>query len=76
MASNETSLSQPLNQPWKALYRPTSIPTSDLSFVWPITFAAFASGNDAKSMICDVDLMAPKGKKCGQSCNKNELSRG
>lgn len=49
-----------LSQPWKAWYQPTAVPKSDLSFVWPITLAAFASGNGAKSMVRDVDFQKPK----------------
>ena len=41
-------------------YQPTAVPKSDLSFVWPITLAAFASGNGAKSMERHIDFQKPK----------------
>ena len=55
---------QALKQPWKAWYQPATVAKSDLSFVWPISLAAFASGNGAKSMIRDVDFEKPKERKC------------
>ncbi len=56
-----------LRQPWKAWYQPAQVPESDLSFVWPITLAAFASGNGAKCVKRNIDLEDGGNKGCSDN---------
>jgi hypothetical protein len=56
MTTQASSEGSQLRQPWKAWYRPAQVPDSDLNFVWPITLAAFASGNGAKCVKRNINL--------------------
>jgi hypothetical protein len=54
--TTDTSAEAHLRQPWKTWYQPAQVPESDLNFVWPITLAAFASGNGAKCVKRNISL--------------------